>query len=308
MDYKNIILIVGAVFTILMALLPVIRSLLNKKKEENIVLGTGSSDRKEIRFMDVVAENRKFHAATDMCLARVVGGSKTTADAVPYQMSLRLLSSGMWFSFCGGSLITYVYVLTAAHCLYFGDGIHIHKLKNNMYELRVVGGADKTRLSKREFSRMQTRKVSSFWRHPLYREFINDVALLEVISRFFPSRTVKPIRLKTPDVKLWSKKCVLSGFGRTSPEIQSRFLKMACMPLVDIKLCRKPFNLMQPESLVCAGTYTKDSCRGDSGGPLACSGYLVGIVSFSNAIPSNPAVFMKVEYYMKRSLILKSGY
>lgn len=45
--------------------------------------------------------------------SRIVGGSLTTIDQYPYQVSLR--SSGTHI--CGGSIISADWVLTAAHCI-----------------------------------------------------------------------------------------------------------------------------------------------------------------------------------------------
>lgn len=44
----------------------------------------------------------------------IVGGSEITIRDAPYQVSLQVRNRG---HFCGGSIITQVSVLTAAHCV-----------------------------------------------------------------------------------------------------------------------------------------------------------------------------------------------
>lgn len=70
------------------------------------------------------------------------------------------------------------------------------------------------------------------------------------------------------------------------------------------------FNLTIEDSQICAGGQSKDSCRGDSGGPLmsvdtsdltADRWYIEGITSFGSQMCGQenvPAVYTRVDYYV----------
>ncbi len=62
---------------------------------------------------------------------------------------------------------------------------------------------------------------------------------------------------------------------------------------------------LEPESMLCAGEEGKDSCSGDSGGPLACphsdgDPKLAGVTSFGQGCgePGFPGVYTDVAYYL----------
>lgn len=58
-------------------------------------------------------------------------------------------------------------------------------------------------------------------------------------------------------------------------------------------------------TMVCAGSPTKDACTGDSGGPLAQGFVLVGVVSWGSTecADSSPGVYSKVSEPISRSWI-----
>lgn len=83
------------------------------------------------------------------------------------------------------------------------------------------------------------------------------------------------------------------------------------LPVVDDESCRKAYRLhnlkLGPGQVCAGGVRGRDSCLGDSGGPLmyidsekiAC--VLSGIVSFGSeqcGAPGVPGVYTKVEHYM----------
>merc|ERR1711921_36792 len=97
---------------------------------------------------------------------RIVGGEEATEHAWPWQVALFI--DNAWF--CGGSIISENYVLTAAHC---ADGASYFD---------VMAGAHNVR----ESSEPNRVEVTSYngWTHPLWdhNTLSNDVALIELPS------------------------------------------------------------------------------------------------------------------------------
>lgn len=67
-----------------------------------------------ISFLTIFTVTEAFVRANPRYIeGRIVGGEATTIDQIPYQVSL----SNRGFShFCGGSIISEEWILTAAHC------------------------------------------------------------------------------------------------------------------------------------------------------------------------------------------------
>lgn len=71
--------------------------------------------------------------------SRIVGGSKAADNAFPYQVSLRTNNQ----HFCGGSVISKLSILTAAHCIYGNNNpmtavVGTNKLSSNGVAYQVV--------------------------------------------------------------------------------------------------------------------------------------------------------------------------
>ena len=66
--------------------------------------------------------------------------------------------------------------------------------------------------------------------------------------------------------------------------------------------CKESYgeNSIWEESMLCAGEAGKDSCEGDSGGPLTYNDVHVGIVSWGQgcALPGYPGVYAQTEAFL----------
>ena len=80
-------------------------------------------------------------------------------------------------SFCGGTVITADWIVTASHCMYYADGT-----PKDVNEIRVVLGEHDNSFSGEETIPRIVREVSEIIIHPEYNTsiLINDIALIKV--------------------------------------------------------------------------------------------------------------------------------
>ncbi|XP_054709106.1 trypsin-1-like [Uloborus diversus] len=100
----------------------------------------------------------------------------------------------------------------------------------------------------------------------------------------------------------------VTGWGTTSQGGSlSETLRAVDVPIMTDDECRKAYEDMIEDSMICAGYEEggKDSCQGDSGGPFVQrseSGVstLIGIVSWGKgcAQPNNPGVYTETAHFM----------
>ena len=220
----------------------------------------------------------RAQAAPSKVQARIIGGADATVGTWPSFAGLTIYkpSTGLTY-LCGGTLITPTIVLTAAHC-----AADAQAARSNVF----IGDGS-------TLGSPPAIKWSAYKIHPDYNpdtvEY--DVALITLAS----ASTATPMPLVSPDQDVQLKASVLldvAGFGRTSdsePDSISDTLKEVAVPFVSDDACqsayaRAGFRNYSTTTMICAGEVGKDSCNGDSGGPLtlmiADTRTLVGDVSW----------------------------
>ncbi|XP_012585918.1 PREDICTED: chymotrypsinogen B2-like [Condylura cristata] len=221
---------------------------------------------------------------------RIINGMNARPGSWPWHVSLQT-SSGIIF--CGGSLISKSWVITAAHC-------------NVTTSDLVVGG--QYDLNSPEDSR-QILKIAQIFIHPKFNmnAVYSDIALLKLEEAAHIHRTVSLVLLPSVDDHFPpGALCSVLGWGDTqlnSDKIPDT-LQQAYVPLLSLSTCRKYWPRIITKSLICAGLQGSCSCRGDSGGSLSCmkSGVwtLVGVMSFaSKTCPTNkPIVATRVSTFI----------
>ncbi|KAL7291011.1 hypothetical protein TKK_0015152 [Trichogramma kaykai] len=221
-----------------------------------------------------VSQVRSFY------VTRIVNGTDAKLGEIPFQVSLRDLSSGKSRHFCGGSVLNENYVVTAAHCVYGRQD------EEDSKKMRVEVGSiylDKP---------YQTHKVQKVIVHKGFnpsKSLKNDVALIKVTKPFVFSDRVQPVPLPELHTKiLANSKATVSGWGGRGGEIQGlpNTLQKATIRIADQEYCKKVMVQENEEifpTQICANdpTMRKGQCNGDSGGPLIVNGKLTGIVSWS---------------------------
>uniref|UniRef100_A0A670ILJ9 Peptidase S1 domain-containing protein n=1 Tax=Podarcis muralis TaxID=64176 RepID=A0A670ILJ9_PODMU len=96
--------------------------------------------------------------------------------------------------------------------------------------------------------------------------------------------------------------CTVMGWGTTTTPEETYPDVPYCLNITifDNLVCEAAYSWEVTDNMLCAGYFEggKDSCRGDSGGPLLCGdGGLQGVVSlggFPCAQPGEPGIYIKI--------------
>uniref|UniRef100_A0A2K6UUP7 trypsin n=1 Tax=Saimiri boliviensis boliviensis TaxID=39432 RepID=A0A2K6UUP7_SAIBB len=199
---------------------------------------------------------------------KIVGGYTCQKNSVPYQVSL---NAG--YHFCGGSLISNQWVVSAAHC--YKSRIQVRLGEHN---IEVTEGNE------------QFINAAKIIRHPNYNSATmdNDIMLIKLSS----SATI-------------NSRCLISGWGNTLSSGTNYPDLLQCLkaPVLSDTACRTAYPGKITTNMICLGFLEggKDSCQGDSGGPVVCNGELQGVVSwgYGCAQKNRPGVYTKVCNYVK---------
>lgn len=233
-------------------------------------------------------------------VSRIVGGRKAQPGEFPYQVSLqkRQFLIFPWSHFCGASIISNRWVLTAAHCV---QGTSARMLR---------GGVGLT-----DLRNMNSNNVISFDRAIVHENYnsINveyDIALLKTTQDIFTSTKAFSnavcLPLSTAPIASGSE-AIISGWGTTTEggDVSDELLA-ANIKILNDNDCKSAYgDDFKPPGMLCAGRLEggTDTCQGDSGGPLVqktSRGYILhGITSWGKgcARANNPGVYTRVQHY-----------
>ncbi|WP_330959282.1 S1 family peptidase [Photobacterium sp. 53610] len=229
--------------------------------------------------------------------SRIIGGDKSKLNAWPFMVALTRPNKND--ALCGGSFLGDRYVLTAAHC--------VQGLKPTDAEV-VIGAYDMNNLSPAERV-----SIKHIYLHKNYQISSkaqgDDIAILEL------TRALGKSRIELANLNHFEE--LKAGFGLTAIGFgyrqydptrregsdSSPVLHQVEVPFVPLTQCKNLPGSYQNlgEGVFCAGETGKDTCMGDSGGPIIFDTNdgprQMGIVSWGRGCGIYPGVYTKVSHY-----------
>eukprot|EP00192_Tetraselmis_astigmatica_P004092 CAMPEP_0117661780 /NCGR_PEP_ID=MMETSP0804-20121206/7716_1 /TAXON_ID=1074897 /ORGANISM="Tetraselmis astigmatica, Strain CCMP880" /LENGTH=476 /DNA_ID=CAMNT_0005468663 /DNA_START=290 /DNA_END=1717 /DNA_ORIENTATION=+ len=233
----------------------------------------------EVETVDVGGSTRSLLQSNvfrgdDRIVPFVVNGLPVPEGDFRWMASLRRTRNGRHF--CGAALIHERFVVTAAHCIELGDerpDVHLGRRQRSE--------------AQQPNSQVDVFTSASVTKHPQWDGDLRDgfdIALIE-LDRRARGYPILDIPDKPVDIDSWDGNLEIVGWGETESGTLADDLMFADVEVFDRKTCNKP-NLFGPfikDEMFCAGGKGRDSCVGDSGGPIFIPGnpdVLVGITSF----------------------------
>ncbi|KAJ2814045.1 hypothetical protein FBU31_007372 [Coemansia sp. 'formosensis'] len=209
-------------------------------------------------------------------IPRIMGGSNAAKGAYPFVVYLYNANEK---TYCGGSIISDTWILTAAHCIKTATANDISVFIGEItYNINPSQGA----------------KVAEVHSHPQYNDqtMVNDISLLK-LSKAITDKNAGTISIDTTSVGDGIAVTAL-GWGFTSPtgSTPAQTLQQGSLKTLSQAQCSQKdtkFNGNNGARICVAGDTGTDTCPGDSGGPLirkvGGNNVLVGITSFGTAGP-----------------------
>uniref|UniRef100_A0A3Q2QIZ0 trypsin n=1 Tax=Fundulus heteroclitus TaxID=8078 RepID=A0A3Q2QIZ0_FUNHE len=203
---------------------------------------------------------------------KVVGGYECGRHSVPYQVSL---NAG--YHFCGGSLISSQWVISAAHC--YKSRIQV---RLGEHDIAVNEGTE------------QWIDGAKMIRHPQYNSYNldNDIMLIKLSRPAALNGYVQTVALPSR-CPVADESCLVSGWGNTSAG-GSRVTQRLILIIYTDSTCFTHF-FSDDRTFLFIGLAPLHP-QGDSGGPLVCGGQLQGVVSwgYDCAMQGHPSVYARV--------------
>jgi len=172
----------------------------------------------------------------------------TDAEACVWKWQVGLASVGGNSFFCGGTLISPTWVVTAKHCV-----------SGSSYD--VLAGSLAFGQGERRTSKRVVRKPDT------------DMALIELSEPFTLDDCINVPALPTSEVPDGTR-CWITGWGRiVNGGSQASTLQQAQTTVVGYSSCNSQMGGVNRTSVCVLGNYNGNptsACNGDSGGPLVC--------------------------------------
>ncbi|XP_052888783.1 CLIP domain-containing serine protease B4-like [Anopheles moucheti] len=246
---------------------------------------------------------------------RVIGGQPTDIDEFPWTALIQFQKPDGSFEFGGGgSLINEWYVVTAAHCIEsIAPGWKVHRIRLGEWDLSTANDCQNDFCSKAPID-LDIEKIvvhSNFTMR--FNRNANDIALIRFTRSIKYSETVRPICLPLSaslrNLNHVGMPSFAAGFGKMGNGVTSEVKLKVELIITNLQDCKSIYEwqgFSQKSTHMCAGGEGgKDTCIGDSGGPLmrqiAGAWYLIGVVSYGPrecGMPGVPGVYTNVAEFI----------
>ncbi|XP_066157604.1 phenoloxidase-activating factor 3-like isoform X1 [Euwallacea fornicatus] len=251
---------------------------------------------------------------------RIINGEDAFLNEFPWMVLLQYSIGNSLRFLCGGTIINKNYILTAGHCIADLGRKRLVRVRVGEYDLRSDIDCEVVNNTRKCNPPVQDVRVEEAVIHPQYGEGLmgNDIGLIRVSTINFNAANAFPVCLPLRDERKKDYNAgFITGWGVTNTitGATANILQKVRLPVADFNTCARTYletrRIQLTQKQVCMGGISgKDSCKGDSGGPMVVPTlndnydaiYVQqGIVSFGPNFCANeqfPGVYTSVPYYM----------
>ncbi|XP_043642075.1 serine protease grass [Drosophila teissieri] len=190
---------------------------------------------------------------------RVVNGKEALIKSAPF---MAYLTTNLSVTHCGGSILNSRFILTAAHCIqpYLRVRLGEH---NTITDPDCQGSVCSPRSEEYGIMKAITHRLYS--PHTL----VNDIALLKLNRSIQFNAHIQPICIPiipagAPRVDRYQ----AYGWGRVNRHELPHLLQTTELRAYDANYCIRSLDAYVTGNQFCAGHEDRDTCEGDSGGPM----------------------------------------
>ncbi|KFM63809.1 Serine proteinase stubble, partial [Stegodyphus mimosarum] len=233
-------------------------------------------------------------------VGRIVGGGNSYFGEWPWVVSLRQWKKNTFLHKCGAALLNEFWAITAAHCV---ENVPLTDILLRLGEYDIS--------HENEPLPYVERRVQIVASHPKFdrRTFEYDLALLRFYEPVTFQKNILPICVPSSNNSYVGKYATVTGWGRLREEGPlPDVIQEVSLPVITNKLCESMYQDAGfvediPDIFICAGYADggKDSCEGDSGGPMVIQEddgrwVLAGVISWGIgcALPNQPGVYTRI--------------